>query len=484
MALVRAVRLINNITGGNYTGATLNSALGNPITLSDYEQVINVRSQARNLASSISGVTTVAGSTIASNELVASPVGFYEVFYSGPALAAFVSQTPGFSAINNSASAKALVKSSFLRDNSLIGGLSGENLVSWVDGSWLLTTGNLTANEPINSSYAVYGSATNRLGPTEAAFWGGDTYYKTWSSSDYTIQGVAFTNNFGQTWTNPTLSSAFGPTGNRIMCSYANGYLFVTANGEGSNGNVYYYTQSSGLVSVHMFGSNPSMGNVAYGNGRYVVLSSGTEFAHATSLTGPWTSVNTLPMSCYRVYFENDMFFLIGSNSQVATSPDGVTWTMRSTTTSAGQPRGFFFKNNRYFVAGASGVMSSADGITWSYVAPVASSNVYAIEYFNSTYYAMTQSGYATSTNGTTWTKPSTISGLGLNNNFTFYDAKVVGGVLYLQATNRTILSLDGATFTSALPSIAGCVIATKKTGNTPATTIFQDQSRLSYGFK
>lgn len=482
MALVRAIRLINNITGGNYTGATLNSALGNAVTLSDYEQAINVRSQARNFASSISGITVAGASTIAANEIVASPVAFYEVFYSGPALAAFASQTPGFNAINANSTAKNLVKSSFTRDNALIGGLTGSNLTSWVDGSWLLAPSNVQTNDPFNAfSVTVYGS-TNGMGPTEAAFWGGDTFYKSASDGGYTVQYLAFTSNMGQTWTNAGNVGALMSTSGRILFTYANGFIFASGNGLG-NSVVYYYIPGSGWTGTYTFPGSSAGGGVAYGAGRYVAVSAGTEAAYATSHIGPWTA-STIPFGGYRIYFENNLFFLIGSAGQVATSTDGITWTTRSTNTSSGGPLGFFIKNNRYFICGGTGVMTSPDAITWTATNPVGTNNHHAVEFFNGTYYAATSNGYATSTNGTTWTKPSTIPGLGITNNLNFYDIKVVGGVLYMQASNRTIYSLDGTSFLPSPLSIAGCCIATKKTGATPATSIFQDQSKFSYGLK
>ena len=114
--------------------------------------------------------------------------------------------------------------------------------------------------------------------------------------------------------------------------------------------------------------SNP--GGIAYGNGRFVVVSvSGNQSAYSSDgIT--WTAGGTLSAS--QVWdgpvYGNGLFVAIGNNSAV-TSPDGLLWTARIV------PLGNWNKiayNNGIFLAskwdsgGASGIITSPDGINWT----------------------------------------------------------------------------------------------------------------------
>lgn len=130
--------------------------------------------------------------------------------------------------------------------------------------------------------------------------------------------------------------------------------------------------QSSGAIAAGYPADNDWEG-VAYGNGLFVaVSSSGTGNRVMTSPDGlTWTSRTSASDSNWQaVTFGNNLFVAVGTNA-VMTSPDGITWTSRSAVNGSWDS-----------VAGCGGmfvavssvtspyVMSSPDGITWTQRTP------------------------------------------------------------------------------------------------------------------
>lgn len=69
--------------------------------------------------------------------------------------------------------------------------------------------------------------------------------------------------------------------------------------------------------------------SIAYGNGVFVAVSTGSEYA--TSSDGvTWTRRSLPDGMSWRVYFAGGQFVAVGNGTRIDTSPDGVTWTFRS----------------------------------------------------------------------------------------------------------------------------------------------------------
>jgi hypothetical protein len=67
-----------------------------------------------------------------------------------------------------------------------------------------------------------------------------------------------------------------------------------------------------------------------------------------------------------RVRFQGDRFIAMGQNGELKTSPDGVTWTARSTGTT-NELRGVVYGDGLFVVVGANGtVLTSTDGTNWA----------------------------------------------------------------------------------------------------------------------
>ncbi len=182
---------------------------------------------------------------------------------------------------------------------------------------------------------------------------------------------AAYTSENGTNWTGgfaPGLSQAL-EEGFRDVC-YGNGiYLAV----DGMLGNTNVLTSVDGLNWTRrtlpgLPGSRVSRERVAFGNGRFVVLGSGSLSA-LTSLNGiNWSAGLGLNLKPYGVTWGHDRFVAVGTDSAgagaISTSEDGSMWTSRSpgVTNALGQ----VYCLNGLFVATGDGVLlTSSNGIDW-----------------------------------------------------------------------------------------------------------------------
>ena len=114
-----------------------------------------------------------------------------------------------------------------------------------------------------------------------------------------------------------TISAAF----------YVNGFFVVVTNA----GTIY----SSTLVTSWTSGPNaPTMSSMAYGNNKYVYVTSGnTNQAYVSSTIGGTYTAVTLPAySTWTAYYQNG-FVLLGNDGDTLLSTDGLTWTRKIGTT-------------------------------------------------------------------------------------------------------------------------------------------------------
>ncbi|MCP5045780.1 MAG: hypothetical protein GY940_01310 [bacterium] len=157
---------------------------------------------------------------------------------------------------------------------------------------------------------------------------------------------------------------------------------------------------------------------ITYGGGQYVAV--GYHGIILTSSNGSsWTERNPYTangLSFTSVAYNGTNLYVAagvsdpknGINSRLVTSPDGITWTERSSGTSA-EFRGMCYGNGKFVAAGSSGnIMYSSDGINWT-VNGVTGVNNYSAIYAGGQFMLGGQNGRLyTSTNGTSWTKRST----------------------------------------------------------------------------
>jgi hypothetical protein len=132
---------------------------------------------------------------------------------------------------------------------------------------------------------------------------------------------------------------------------------------------------------------------VSYGNSTFVAVGGG-----GTILTSPdgatWTSRSSgTTNDLGGVSYGNSAFVAVGGGGTVLTSPDGATWTsQRSGTTN--DLGGVNYGNTTFVAVGGGGtVLTSPDGATWTSQRSGTTNDLYGISYGNSTFVAVGQSG-------------------------------------------------------------------------------------------
>jgi hypothetical protein len=118
--------------------------------------------------------------------------------------------------------------------------------------------------------------------------------------------------------------------------------------------NVTNYATSTTVAGTWTAGTLPSSSNwnsIAYGNNRFVAVSSTSGTIAAYSLDGITWVASTLPDTAVwtKVTYGQGVFLAVSTTTAAATSPDGVTWTTRTTSTAASGFSAVTFGNrNRY----------------------------------------------------------------------------------------------------------------------------------------
>src|SRR5690606_30214145 len=105
--------------------------------------------------------------------------------------------------------------------------------------------------------------------------------------------------------------------------------------------------------------------------------------------------------------------------NEIITSPDGITWTERTSDSTSDHFRGVAYGAGKYVVVGIepNPIIVSTDGITWNYVSSGVLGSFADVIYTGSKFVALahTVSGFrvSSSTDGITWSAIPTISGSG-----------------------------------------------------------------------
>jgi hypothetical protein len=107
-----------------------------------------------------------------------------------------------------------------------------------------------------------------------------------------------------------------------------------------SGSSVTNYATSTTAAGTWTAGALPSSSNwnsVAYGNNRFVAVSNTNGTVAAYSLDGITWTASTLPATAQwtKVTYGQGVFLAVSESTDAATSPDGITWTFRITSTAA-----------------------------------------------------------------------------------------------------------------------------------------------------
>jgi len=163
--------------------------------------------------------------------------------------------------------------------------------------------------------------------------------------------------------------------------------------------------------------NNNDWRGITYGNGLFVAVAySGTGNRVMTSPDGlTWTIRTSAADNDWKsIVYGNGLFVAVagsGAGNRVMTSPDGITWTIR-TSAANNDWRGITYGNGLFVAVADSGtgnrVMTSPDGITWTIRTSAANNNWTSIVYGNGLFVAVAETGtdnrVMTSPDGITWT--------------------------------------------------------------------------------
>ena len=237
----------------------------------------------------------------------------------------------------------------------------------------------------------------------------------------------------GVAWTTPvaaglTFNGYKAPTnatsngfGAQINFTKVNGYYIIVTN----QGFIFYSSDMKSWTRWASTETEATVGllGVAYGNGTYVFVGGSGYLLSASTIGGTLTKRTstfvdeTINAICYTAGSIN-LFTIVGGNGCVASSPDGITWTARTSGQGTSQIPTVATNGTTHIVLIANGAAAanasySTDGTTWTTVSPDAGATSSAVKQVfwdpTNSYFVfqrtMTVAYYTTIANiGTTWT--------------------------------------------------------------------------------
>lgn len=166
---------------------------------------------------------------------------------------------------------------------------------------------------------------------------------------------------------------------------------------------------------VSPFGATP-LSALGYGNGQFVAGSATGQLA--TSPDGVTWTERSSPLganSVLGVIYANGLYVVFAAGGLIATSPDGITWTTRATNFGTSGVAGGAYGNGTFVIVGEGGKIStSPDGVNWTLRTNGFGTNtIYDVAFGNGVFIAVGQTGvYGYSSDGVTWTMSPTTYGV------------------------------------------------------------------------
>ncbi len=270
---------------------------------------------------------------------------------------------------------------------------------------------------------AVSDTGTNRVMTSNSgSLAGGVVFENNASTSDLTITAST-------TVDAPALMSIAGDYTNDGTIDWGTGTTTLTGNDQ---------TLTGALSSDSAF------------NNLVVKVSSGSNAEGGTT----WTSSNVSTQGWYSVTYGEGLFVAVAydGDDQIITSPDGITWTARSTPGNNQTWLGVTYGNGTFVAVSQDGtnrVMTSPDGITWTARSAAEANSWISVTYGEGLFVAVAFDGtnrVMTSPDGITWTARSAAEA-------NSWVSVTYGEGLFVavasDGTNRVMTSPDGITWTA-----------------------------------
>lgn len=210
----------------------------------------------------------------------------------------------------------------------------------------------------------------------------------------------------GITWTSRS-------TGVSVLCgAYGNG-LFVLSGGSSA---AVAYSSDGATWNTSSIPVMTQCEGMAFGDGVFVAVGNGRVARSTDGIN--WTDIAYLGVFLYHVHYGNGLFVASGgstsggSPSPIYTSPDGITWTSRSSSL-VNDMRAGAYGAGLHILAGQGGQLAtSPDGITWTTRTSGQSSRIFGATFADDVIDGpfvivtadQTNPGISTSPDGITWT--------------------------------------------------------------------------------
>lgn len=229
--------------------------------------------------------------------------------------------------------------------------------------------------------------------------------------------GRIFTSTDAETWT-----QRYSPLLSVEDIAFGNGTFLVLGSDTSGNGTLTPIVLTSSSGTTWTVTALPTdhypQGGIVVGLGQFLVQSQGGALTSNDGRTWTFEMSNTMPKSLSQIIFAGGQYIGVGSpDSDLASSPDGVTWESLGVQGLSTQVRRVrYFEEPRMFVGvgartdGVPGVVFSPDGKSWeeAYAGPSEYYFLNGIAYGDSTYVAVGDGGaIETSSDLSHWTAQS-----------------------------------------------------------------------------
>ena len=258
------------------------------------------------------------------------------------------------------------------------------------------------------------------------------------------LSGSVFLSNDGLTWrrvntpviNQPQVDVNFGVIGgvSRLVSTGNNGSIFTSDD----NGETWVSRTGVGALGL-TYGT--------FAAGLFVIARQSTASAILTSPDGiTWTTRTTPGAQSTNDVAHNgtNLFVAVGNGGLIITSPDAITWTQRTSGTT-NTLQGVHFAAGQWVAVGNAGtILTSPDGTTWTSRTSGTANSLRVVSFFNNLFVIGGQLALLTSPDGVTWTSRTA------NASSTFLGISASANRLVLAGdTGAVITSEDALTYTS-----------------------------------
>lgn len=375
MATVRAQRFLNTIFSNSLTSGQLQTALGTPSTLGDFQQVVNERGKARVICNSTVAFPIVANSAIAMDTLVSAPAGNAE-FSRSTYATGYVTANPTIignsQALMNAYFANSSTRSTITTTRSMWAPCYGSQFML---NNWQYYISGTTWSGPNLQNRAdqltAAGGNPATYNPQNLSSANNVIFYSAYDPNT-NFTGRLFSTTDGTTFTarlTPANSSQLFPR----RVAFGNG-LYVCVGQHWGNGNSYVWTSSDNVTwsSETLISGIGTFTDITFGNGVFVATTNAGIYTSTNGTT--WTQrVSSSNYATVRT-FDGTFFVATGGNGVLAYSTNGTSWTTTLSGTvfpSAGNRqwyRAAVGRNGQAVITGTQGwhIRTTNFGATWT----------------------------------------------------------------------------------------------------------------------